>query len=91
MSDEPRDFLAAILSFFGIGLGTSAAGTGEPSYHQRDDFLSAAELSFYGVVVSAVRGRAGDRVPEGQRGRRFLRRAPRREPRPPEQDRPQAR
>lgn len=58
MRDEPRGCLAAILSLFGIKLGTTATGTRELPYRQRDDFLSAAELSFYRVVVSAVGSRA---------------------------------
>ena len=53
---EPQGCLTAILKLFGIRL---AAGSGRPEqlpYRQRDDFLSAAELSFYRVLVMALDG-----------------------------------
>lgn len=53
---EPQGCLTAILKLFGIRL---AAGSGRPEqlpYRQRDDFLSAAELSFYRVLVMAFDG-----------------------------------
>lgn len=57
MSDsEPQGCLTAILNLLGIRL---AAGLGRPEqlpYRQRDDFLSAAELSFYRVLVMALDG-----------------------------------
>lgn len=58
MSEEPRGCLATILGLLGIKLGAAAKNTGELPYRQRDDFLSAAELSFYRVLVNAVAGRA---------------------------------
>lgn len=59
MSDgEPKGCLAAILSLFGINLGGPAAVGTELPYRQRDDFLSAAELSFYRVLANAVGNRA---------------------------------
>jgi hypothetical protein len=57
MSDEPRGCLAAILSLFGVKLGTTATDTRDLPYRRRDDSLSVAELSFYRVLVSAVGGR----------------------------------
>ena len=52
---EPKGCLAAILSLFGIRLGGRAE---ELPYRKRDDFLSAAEFSFYRVLVAAVGNRA---------------------------------
>lgn len=57
---EPQGCLAAILRLFGIRLGggeETVAGGSLP-YRQRDDFLSAAELSFYWVLRTAVGDRA---------------------------------
>ncbi len=57
MSDsEPQGCLAAILSIFGIRLGGAASTSEQLPYRQRDDFLSAAELSFYRVLVMALDG-----------------------------------
>lgn len=52
MSDsEPQGCLAVILSYFGIRLGDTSQGSDQLPYRQRDDFLSAAELSFYRVLM----------------------------------------
>lgn len=48
--------LTAILSLFGIRLGGGAPTSEQLPYRQRDDFLSAAELSFYRVLVMALDG-----------------------------------
>lgn len=59
MSDaEPQGCLAAILSLFGINLGRPAATGTDLPFRLRDDFLSAAEYSFYRVLLSAVGNRA---------------------------------
>lgn len=59
MSDsEPKGCLAAIFGLFGINLGEPAAKGGELPYRLRDDFLSAAEHSFYRVLLIAVTNRA---------------------------------
>lgn len=58
MTNSPNGCLAAILALFGIKLGDSATASAELPYRQRDDFLSAAELSFYRVLVNAVGIRA---------------------------------
>lgn len=55
---EPKGCLAAILSLFGIDLGRPAATISDFPYRQRDDFLSAAEFSFYRVLASAVGDKA---------------------------------
>ncbi|QDU25856.1 Topoisomerase DNA binding C4 zinc finger [Anatilimnocola aggregata] len=55
---EPKGCLAAILSLFGISLGGPAKVSVELPYRQRDDFLSAAELSFYRVLATALGNRA---------------------------------
>lgn len=51
---EPIGCLAAILRLFGIKLGGSATVGGVLPYRQRDDFLSAAELSFYRVLAKGL-------------------------------------
>lgn len=57
MSDsEPQGCLAVILSLFGIRLGDSSQGSVQLPYRQRDDFLSAAELSFYRVLMLGLDG-----------------------------------
>ena len=53
---EPQGCLTAILSFFGIRLGGTTAAPDLP-YRLRDDFLSAAELSFYRILKLAVKDR----------------------------------
>lgn len=55
---EPKGCLAAILSLFGINLRGPANIGVELPYRQRDDFLSAAELSFYRVLATALGNRA---------------------------------
>lgn len=55
---EPQGCLGAILSLFGINLDKPAQVGTELPYRQRDDFLSAAELSFYRVLAGAVGTRA---------------------------------
>lgn len=55
---EPTGCLAAILGLFGIRLGESKAESDSLPYRLRDDFLSPAELSFYGVLRMAVGQRA---------------------------------
>ncbi len=54
---EPQGCLTAILRLFGINLGGSDAARELP-YRQRDDFLSAGELSFYRVLSAAIGDRA---------------------------------
>ena len=57
MSDsEPQGCLAAILSLFGIRLDGTAPTSEQLPYRQRDDFLSAAELSFYRVLTLGLDG-----------------------------------
>jgi hypothetical protein len=56
MTNGPNGCLAAILALFGIRLGGPAEA--ELPYRQRDDFLSAAEVSFYRVLVNAIGSRA---------------------------------
>ena len=53
---EPQGCLTAILSLFGIRLGGGAPTSEQLPYRQRDDFLSAAELSFYRVLTLALDG-----------------------------------
>ena len=55
---EPQGCLAAILSLFGIKIGGLGLPASDLPYRLRDDFLSAAELSFYRVLVSAIGNRA---------------------------------
>ncbi len=55
---EPKGCLAAILALFGINLGGPAEVGSDLPYRLRDDFLSAAELSFYRVLVNALGSRA---------------------------------
>lgn len=57
MTETPRGCLAAILALFGIKLGDAATSSAELPYRQRDDFLSAAELSFYRVMMNALGNR----------------------------------
>ncbi len=54
---ERQGCLTAILRFIGISLGGSEKARELP-YRQRDDFLSAAELSFYRVLSAAIGNRA---------------------------------
>lgn len=54
---RPQGCLTAILKLFGIRLGGAATFQDLP-YRMRDDFLSAAELSFYRVLKLAVKDRA---------------------------------
>lgn len=54
---QPQGCLTAILKLFGIRLGGTSA-VQELPYRMRDDFLSAAELSFYRVLKLAVKDRA---------------------------------
>lgn len=58
MTNTPQGCLVAILSLFGIKLGHPSEASGELPYRQRDDFLSAAELSFFRVMMTALGGRA---------------------------------
>ena len=59
-SNDAQGCLWAILGLFGIKPPSSAAGAGETAlpYRMRDDFLSAAELSFFQVL----RGTVGDQA-----------------------------
>ena len=50
---EPQGCLAAILGLFGIRLSGPPLADQMP-YRQRDDFLSAAELSFYRVLAKGL-------------------------------------
>ncbi len=52
---KPQGCLAAILSIIGIRL-TGPTAIDQLPYRQRDDFLSAAELSFYRVLVMGLNG-----------------------------------
>lgn len=52
-SSEPQGCLAAVLSLFGIRLSGPPLADQMP-YRQRDDFLSAAELSFYRVLAKGL-------------------------------------
>ena len=52
---KPQGCLAAILSLIGIRLNGPTARDQLP-YRQRDDFLSAAELSFYRVLAMGLEG-----------------------------------
>lgn len=57
MSDsEPQGCLAAILNLFGIRLAAGSGRSEQLPYRQRDDFLSAAELSFYRVLTLGLDG-----------------------------------
>jgi hypothetical protein len=59
MSDaEPKGCLAAILSVFGIQLDGPVTTDVDLPFRLRDDFLSAAEHSFYRVLLHAVGNRA---------------------------------
>lgn len=63
MSQERQGCLASILRLFGIRLaaGNDLAGAvarDELPYRLRDDFLSAAEFSFFKVLAGAVASRA---------------------------------
>jgi hypothetical protein len=55
---EPKGCLTAILSLFGFNLGGSSGIIDEFPYRQRDDFLSAAELSFFRVLIASIDNRA---------------------------------
>jgi hypothetical protein len=55
ITHEPQGCLAGILSLFGIAFRPFRAG--DLPYRQRDDFLSAAEFSFYRVLCTAVGSR----------------------------------
>ena len=55
-SSEPQGCLAAILKLFGIQIGVPSHASDELPYRQRDDFLSASELSFYRVLISSIDG-----------------------------------
>lgn len=54
MDIEPQGCLAAFLGLFGIRLAGRTATANQLPYRQRDDFLSAAELSFCQVLTSVV-------------------------------------
>jgi hypothetical protein len=55
--EERQGCLTVILALFGIRLAKPVS-EGDLPYRQRDDFLSAAELSFYRVLKQAVGDRA---------------------------------
>lgn len=58
MSDaEPEGCLLAILKLFGIDSGKASATEKDLPYRLRDDFLSAAEKSFYRVLLNAIGNR----------------------------------
>lgn len=57
-ADEPQGCLAALFRLVGIDLSRMAKATETLPYRLRDDFLSAAEFSFYRVLSSAVGGYA---------------------------------
>lgn len=56
-STRPNGCLAFILDLFGIRLGGPVDKQDFP-YRQRDDFLSPAEFSFYGVLLAALGNQA---------------------------------
>lgn len=51
---EPLGCLGSLLSLFGIRPQTRSQPSGELPYRQRDDFLSAAEFSFYRVLTAGI-------------------------------------
>lgn len=53
--NQPQGCLAAILRLIGIRL-TGPSAVEQLPYRQRDDFLSASELSFYRVLATALDG-----------------------------------
>lgn len=53
---NPQGCLAAILSLFGIRFRGPSSAADQSPYRQRDDFLSAAELSFYQVLTLGLDG-----------------------------------
>jgi len=55
---EPKGCLTVLLSLVGIRLGGPTKSIDELPYRLRDDFLSAAEHSFYRVLCSALGERA---------------------------------
>ena len=55
-NSEPQGCLAAILNLFGIRLAAGSGRSEQLPYRQRDDFLSAAELSFYRVLMLGLDG-----------------------------------
>jgi len=56
--DDREGCLTAVLRIFGINLQRSAVVGEALPYRRRDDFLSAAERSFYGVLLSVLAGKA---------------------------------
>ena len=50
MADEPQGCLGIILKLFGIGGGSQSKESGPLPFRQRDNFLPAAELSFFHVL-----------------------------------------
>ncbi len=55
-NSEPQGCLAVILSLFGVRLNGDLPTSEQLPYRQRDDFLSAAELSFYRVLTLGLDG-----------------------------------
>ncbi len=53
---EPQGCLTVILRVFGIRLAAETKSSEQLPYRLRDDFLSAAELSFYRVLMLALDG-----------------------------------
>ena len=53
-NSERQGCIAVILSLFGIKLASPVPVADELPYRQRDDFLSAAELSFYRVLLLSL-------------------------------------
>lgn len=51
---EPLGCFGSFLSLFGIRPDSSSQVSEELQYRQRDDFLSAAEFSFYRVLTGAI-------------------------------------
>lgn len=51
---EPLGCLGSLLSLFGIRPRNSSLASKELPYRQRDDFLSAAEFSFYRVLSASI-------------------------------------
>ncbi len=57
MDTEPQGCLAATLRLFGIQLGGARKSANPLPYRLCDNFLSAAELSFFKVLSTAIAGR----------------------------------
>jgi hypothetical protein len=57
-ANQPGGCLSAILKLLGLDLAQGDRPGASWPYRRRDDFLSVSERSFFGVLQSAVAGRA---------------------------------